>query len=344
MVFPSRFISILTLLLYDEFIKLIFASEFSTPDSSPVDRNLKFVPASDPNIKYIGRFQSAAGDNGIIEKQFSWSDSRIRVAVKNCRKIIVSLSSLNSYGDRFLVTTKKEKHNIRPNFDEIKLEEEDFLLLKDNGSYDDDIETVTNKTTIFVPQCAYCRRNYTIYESEPDDDNQNSAEDVVTTITLHKITTSESQNILKGSYATLSGFYVSENCEMQPLPEPKPATFRLHFIGDSDTAGWCSQGSPWRFWNDSPSYYEDSSITWAAQLASKLNSNHYSLADSDSEPEYHSTAISGIGISSALIQGKTITDWMQNTLTYLDIALASYFQKGRNSRRLRSCLDARFPK
>lgn len=49
---------------------------------------------------------------------------------------------------------------------------------------------------------------------------------------------------------------------------PKAATRRLEFIGDSDTAGWCADGSAST--GDKETKFEDGYVTWAQQLARSL--------------------------------------------------------------------------
>ena len=56
-----------------------------------------------------------------------------------------------------------------------------------------------------------------------------------------------------------------------PPPQLHEEGRHLEFIGDSDTAGFCSDGSPKSKDNDNK--VEDSSITWAAQLARSLNAS-----------------------------------------------------------------------
>ena len=56
------------------------------------------------------------------------------------------------------------------------------------------------------------------------------------------------------------------------LSPPKPKERRLEFIGDSDTAGFCIDGKV-NSKTDNDDLYEDSSLTWAAQLARALNAS-----------------------------------------------------------------------
>jgi len=55
-------------------------------------------------------------------------------------------------------------------------------------------------------------------------------------------------------------------------PAPPEAARRLEFIGDSDTTGWCVNGS-WIKGQLRPLPYEDASLTWAAQTARTLGAD-----------------------------------------------------------------------
>lgn len=68
---------------------------------------------------------------------------------------------------------------------------------------------------------------------------------------------------------------------------PKDSSRRkIQFIGDSDTAGYCAAGYPFKPWeNLNIRAYADHSITWAAKLANLVNA------------EYQVQAISGIGVT-----------------------------------------------
>ena len=52
---------------------------------------------------------------------------------------------------------------------------------------------------------------------------------------------------------------------------PPEATRRLEFIGDSDTAGWCADGSPST--NDKADKYQDGYQTWAMQIARNVSAD-----------------------------------------------------------------------
>ena len=52
-------------------------------------------------------------------------------------------------------------------------------------------------------------------------------------------------------------------------PPPPPLARKLEFIGDSDTAGWCADGSAQT--GDSPDKYQDAYQTWAQQIARNVS-------------------------------------------------------------------------
>ena len=54
-------------------------------------------------------------------------------------------------------------------------------------------------------------------------------------------------------------------------PRPQPAARRLEFIGDSDTAGWCADGSPNT--GDNADSYQDAWDTWAQQIARNVSAD-----------------------------------------------------------------------
>jgi len=109
------------------------------------------------------------------------------------------------------------------------------------------------------------------------------------TVEFFKVSEDNAQKNSKG-VMTFGGFEVAMN-EGGFVPHPPPQTRRLEFIGDSDTAGWCADGSPSS--NDKPDKVEDASQTWAQQIARNVS------ADVMVE------AISGYGVtkSSTPIQG-----------------------------------------
>lgn len=77
---------------------------------------------------------------------------------------------------------------------------------------------------------------------------------------------------------------------------------RLEFIGDSDTAGWCADGKPGG--SDRPNRVEDAYVTWARQLAHKLQ-----VVDGEVMVE----AISGYGVTK---HSGRLQDWYTSTLAF----------------------------
>lgn len=72
-------------------------------------------------------------------------------------------------------------------------------------------------------------------------------------------------NTQKGSKGTMKfgGFELRDEGSFGPRPPSLP--HKLEFIGDSDTAGWCADGSSKT--GDDPNKYEDAYETWAQQIA-----------------------------------------------------------------------------
>jgi len=85
--------------------------------------------------------------------------------------------------------------------------------------------------------------------------------------------------------------------------DPRPVSSsvrRLEFIGDSDTAGWCSDGRPGS--GDAGLKYENSFITWAAQLARGVGA-----------AETSTVAVSGWGVTA---NSHPIQEVYENTFGY----------------------------
>eukprot|EP00929_Paragymnodinium_shiwhaense_P104594 TRINITY_DN69167_c0_g1_i1.p1 TRINITY_DN69167_c0_g1~~TRINITY_DN69167_c0_g1_i1.p1 ORF type:complete len:402 (-),score=26.71 TRINITY_DN69167_c0_g1_i1:243-1448(-) len=100
--------------------------------------------------------------------------------------------------------------------------------------------------------------------------------------------------------ASFHGFRLPAGGSFQsPLPK---RSRRLQFIGDSDTAGWCADGSPlWPVKTD-PNDVEDHRQTWAAQMAEAFDAEH------------QVQAVSGIGIITES-RGAAIGAYMDKVLT-----------------------------
>jgi len=77
----------------------------------------------------------------------------------------------------------------------------------------------------------------------------------------------------KAAYLTFAGFEITGNNKQLFTwgQRPQPAARRLEFIGDSDTAGWCADGSPQT--NDNPDSYQDAWDTWAQQIARNVSAD-----------------------------------------------------------------------
>ena len=89
----------------------------------------------------------------------------------------------------------------------------------------------------------------------------------VHTLEFFKVTEDNSR---KGSKGTMSfgGFSLSAGTFG---PAPPLATRRLEFIGDSDTAGWCADGSSKG--GDNADKYQDGYQTWAMQIARNVSAD-----------------------------------------------------------------------
>lgn len=102
------------------------------------------------------------------------------------------------------------------------------------------------------------------------------------TLSIRKITEDNQQRNKKGQ-ATFHGFSLPAGGSFGSAPS-RPSR-RLEFVGDSDTAGWCADGSSRT--GDAPDKYEDSHQTWAQKIADSLGA------------EMMVEAISGYGVTSA---------------------------------------------
>jgi len=114
------------------------------------------------------------------------------------------------------------------------------------------------------------------------------------TLVLWKATEDNTQKNRKGA-ASFGGFSVPKGGNF--YGDVPRQSRKIHFIGDSDTAGWCADGSSNT--GDSANKYENSYETWAAQLSRELDA------------EMAVTAISGIGVLSWPIQ-----QYLDYTLTF----------------------------
>jgi hypothetical protein len=99
------------------------------------------------------------------------------------------------------------------------------------------------------------------------------------TLELFKVTEDNSR---KGNKGTMSfgGFSLSGGGSFGAAPAS--ATRRLEFIGDSDTAGWCADGSS--SGGDNADKYQDGYQTWAMQIARNVSA------------EFMVEAVSGFGV------------------------------------------------
>lgn len=110
-------------------------------------------------------------------------------------------------------------------------------------------------------------------------------------VVLWKITEDNKQKNQKGA-AGFGGFTAAEFLEA-----PAPRARRLEFIGDSDTAGWCADGS--KNSGDDATSTQNTWQTWAARLARDLDA------------DFVAEAISGIGVKDWPIQ-----QYFPNTLPF----------------------------
>jgi hypothetical protein len=117
------------------------------------------------------------------------------------------------------------------------------------------------------------------------------------TLELIKITEDNKQKKSKGT-STFSSFSLSPASTASLLPfEGKDRL--LHFVGDSDTAGWCADGTPSSA--DDFKKTQNSHVTWAGQLARALDA------------EFTATAVSGSGVLDW-----PIMQYLDNTMTFDD--------------------------
>ncbi|GMH51088.1 hypothetical protein TL16_g00937 [Triparma laevis f. inornata] len=116
------------------------------------------------------------------------------------------------------------------------------------------------------------------------------------TISLLKISEDQTQHNSKGA-STFESFRINGDADLVDFNNRET---KIHFIGDSDTAGWCSNGSPTSSNNFLKT--QNSHITWSSQLSKQLNADLETV-----------TAISGIGVMDWPIQ-----DYIDNTITFDD--------------------------
>eukprot|EP00933_Yihiella_yeosuensis_P067390 TRINITY_DN7217_c0_g3_i1.p1 TRINITY_DN7217_c0_g3~~TRINITY_DN7217_c0_g3_i1.p1 ORF type:complete len:426 (+),score=40.96 TRINITY_DN7217_c0_g3_i1:61-1338(+) len=103
------------------------------------------------------------------------------------------------------------------------------------------------------------------------------------TVTIWKAT-EDFVRVGSGGLVSFHGLTIQGGGNFSEIPEKVGR--RLEFIGDSDTAGWCSLGSPSSAADvDESTRFEDNSKTWAAQLANRL----------DAEAQFQ--AVSGFGVT-----------------------------------------------
>lgn len=93
----------------------------------------------------------------------------------------------------------------------------------------------------------------------------------------------------EGSVVTFGGLELDAG---QFDSAPKAPSRRLDFIGDSDTAGWCADGS--KSTGDNQNKYEDSYVTWAQQLARLVGAETTVEAVSGYGVEKKTGAIGGV--------------------------------------------------
>jgi len=89
------------------------------------------------------------------------------------------------------------------------------------------------------------------------------------TVQFLKVTEDGSQDGDSGAVG-FHGFLLKEGATFRPVPQFPFETRKLEFIGDSDTAGFCVDGSPGGS-DDADDMFEDSTETWAAYVAAALN-------------------------------------------------------------------------
>jgi len=116
------------------------------------------------------------------------------------------------------------------------------------------------------------------------------------TLALWKITEDLSKKSLNGA-CRFGGLSVDR--EFLGLPAPRKR--RLEFIGDSDTVGYCADGSPSS--GDDDLKMQNTFKTWAAQLARNLSADFVALA------------VSGDGVEEST---GSLPDLLQNTCPFQD--------------------------
>ena len=92
------------------------------------------------------------------------------------------------------------------------------------------------------------------------------------TVVVRKVSEDNSQKSAKGVLGFGGIEITGGNSKLFSFgARPEPALRRIEFIGDSDTAGWCADGSPST--GDNADKYEDAYQTWAQQIARNVSAD-----------------------------------------------------------------------
>jgi lysophospholipase L1-like esterase len=108
----------------------------------------------------------------------------------------------------------------------------------------------------------------------------------------HESHTLEVYKVTEDGVMTFGGFQLADGGFETTPASPKR---RMEFIGDSDTAGWCADGSSKT--GDKETKFEDAYVTWAQQLARSFRA----------EPMVE--AVSGWGVTSSSTPIQTVLDY-----------------------------------
>ena len=222
------------------FIPFIFSLLFSiniancNKTGSEVHTQESIIYSDDPRISYVGRFASNGTGSSSI-REFGWPGAQISVRFKGNwikARLKGSSGSLGSgRGDAFLVIIE---------------------------SYSMISQITTTTSRIEVKSSDW--QEYTLAEGLSV-----YQENV---LTLWKVTEEAALfTTILPSLSPSAGFsYFSSDGEFTSSTSPSPRRRRLEFIGDSDSAGFCADGSPGDL-DPTMRSTENTFSTWAVQLA-----------------------------------------------------------------------------
>ena len=195
------------------------------------------VPASDGHVQYIGRFDT----KNPARPEFSWSAAQ------------VALTFSGSSTLRANFTAPGPGMRVLPVVDGVA--GDPIMWGADKGDDDDDGEHGKLTASHVVASGLDASAPHTVALWKVTEDTAGS----------------DGKRRVNGN-AYFHGFGLDAGAKLL-TPPARPAR-RLEFIGDSDTAGWCADGTP-KQGTDTAHKFQNAHDTWAAQLAAALNAEMF---------------------------------------------------------------------